>query len=155
LHKADAVVTSLTSYRPDPDADRLILNLLRDRYSNVMFWTQQAADLPYLRALGDYDFEILAPNVRAYSDRLAGQRVDYVGSRLHGGIRALQNKRRSLVISVDNRATEIGRDTGLPVLERSNLDAIRHWIDAPSPTKIGLPTAAIAKWKAQFVADAR
>lgn len=154
-HKADTVVTSLTSYRPDPEADRLILDLLRDRYARVLFWTQQAGDLPYLRALGDYEFEIIAPNVRAYSERLAGEQVDYVGSRLHGGIRALQNKRRALVVSVDNRATEIGRDTGLPVVERSDLDAIRHWIDAPGPTKICLPTAAIARWKAQFAAGAQ
>ena len=29
---------------------------------------------------------------------------DYIGTRLHGGIRALQHGRRSLILSVDNRA---------------------------------------------------
>lgn len=149
--KADTVVTALTFYRPQPDTDRATLDLLRERYDRVLFWTQQAEDLPYLRSLGSYDFEVISPNVGAYSELLRSRDVDFVGSRLHGGIRALQHGRRTLVIGVDNRATEIGRDTGLPVVGRADVAAIDAWITAPVPTLIHLPTEAIARWKGQFL----
>jgi hypothetical protein len=42
--------------------------------------------------------------------------VDFVGARLHGGIRALQRGRRTLTIALDNRAREIAGDTGMPVV---------------------------------------
>ncbi len=80
--------------------------------------------------------------------------VDFVGARLHGGIRALQRGRRALIVPVDNRAAEISKSTVLPVASRDEPEAIERWILDPQPTRIVLPWSAIAQWKAQFAPTA-
>jgi hypothetical protein len=144
------VLTTLTSYRPNVESDTATLKLLQKSYDKVYFWSQQFEDLAYLRSLGSFNFEIIDPNTNAYSAFLRENDADYVGSRLHGGIRALQNNKRSLIISVDNRATEIGKDTDLPVVKREDIAAIEKWIEHPANTRIRLPLSAISQWRQQF-----
>ena len=79
--------------------------------------------------------------------------IDFIGSRLHGGIRALNYKRRALIIGVDNRATEINRDTNLPFISRENIEHANKWINSVSKTEIHLPNDNINEWKSQFVND--
>jgi len=76
--------------------------------------------------------------------------VDYVGSRLHGGIRALQFKKRTLVIGIDHRSAEIANDTGLPVLRRTEMNGLETWVNGNLPTRINLPTDNITNWKANL-----
>lgn len=148
--KADTVVATLTGYHPDPVADGAMIDLLCKSYKNVHFWVQQTEDFEYAQKLANGRVKFLQPSLKAYTRFLAENHTDYVGSRLHGGMRALQMGRRSLILAIDNRATEISRDTGLPVIERREIDAIGRWINGPTPTAIRLPTAAIEAWKAQF-----
>lgn len=148
--KADEVITALTYYRPKPDEDRALLTLLSRTYDKIWLWVQQPEDLAYAQSLGDFAFSTIPPNVAAYSQLLASERIDFVGSRLHGGIRALQHGRRTLILAIDNRAREIGRDTGLPVIERDDLAGIESWIDSMSVTSVKLPIDAIDNWREQF-----
>lgn len=148
--KAAEAVVALTFYRADRAADTAFLELVVAHYDTVHFWIQQYDDLAYVRSLGNFPLRILPPNVAAYTDFLESESVDFLGSRLHGGIRALHSKRRTLILAVDNRAREIGRDTGLPVVERSDLEAIKAWIGAETPTRITLPHVEIARWRQQF-----
>lgn len=148
--RSKEVVTTLTYYRADPENDRKTLDLLRKNYDRIHFWSQQCEDLAYLRSLGSYDVQIIDPNLGAYSDFLRDNDVDYVGSRLHGGIHALHHDRRALIVVVDNRAAEIGKDTNLPIVKRSDIAAIEQWIAFPAPTEVRLPVEAIDTWKAQF-----
>ena len=58
---------------------------------------------------------------------------------------------RSLILAVDNRASEIAKDTNLPVLPRGgNLDVLEEQICSAWETQIDLPTTAIRQWKNQF-----
>ena len=148
--RAREALTFLTFYNRDPAADGALLDLLVRRYERVHFWPQQYEDLIYLRSLGDRPISIVAPTVADYDAFLDAHAVDVVGSRLHGGIRALQRRRRALVLAIDNRAREIARDTGLPVADRSDLAAVERWIAEPAPTRMHLPDDAIAAWKSQF-----
>ncbi|HJG62994.1 MAG TPA: hypothetical protein K8W21_08480, partial [Enorma massiliensis] len=96
-------------------------------------------------------FTILPPSLEALDRVLERDDVDYVGTRLHAGIRALNHGRRSLVVTVDNRARHISQDTGLPTLERTELgEKLTDWINGSYATEIVLPEEAIAAWKAQF-----
>jgi len=149
--RARAVVALLTYYAPKPDIDRALLDELACRYEKIYFWPQQFEDLAYLRSLGDYPVEVIPPSVAAYTEFLDREPVDVVGSRLHGGIRALQRGRRALVVAIDNRAPEIARDTGLPVVARTDLPAIRRWIEDPTPVRLRLPVPAIDEWRAGLV----
>ncbi|QXQ05072.1 polysaccharide pyruvyl transferase family protein [Sphingosinicellaceae bacterium] len=148
--KATRVVTTLTFYSKDEAADRRMLELLKGNYATVAIWSQQAPDLAYLESLGVPGIEVIPPTLRAYNSYLDNEDIDFIGTRLHGGVRAMQKGHRALIIGIDNRATEIARDTGLPVVPRGSDEAISAWIHAGCATTITLPTEAIAQWKAQF-----
>ncbi|MDR3401548.1 MAG: polysaccharide pyruvyl transferase family protein [Chthoniobacter sp.] len=150
VRKARHAVFAVTYYRPAPEQDRRVFEILKRHYETVYVWPQQSEDLPYLREIGVTDFVPIAADVAAYDRLLDEEDVDFVGARLHGGIRALQHGRRALIIPVDNRAAEISISTALPVASRAEPEAIEWWIDNPRPTAIVLPTAAIEQWKAQF-----
>jgi hypothetical protein len=98
---------------------------------------------------------MVPPSVAEYSALLDSEPVDVVGSRLHGGIRALQRGRRAQIMAIDNRAREIARDTGLSVLERDDLAGLRRWIENPAPLRLELPRQAIAEWRESFAIHAR
>lgn len=148
--RAPRVVTTLTGYNADPEADRAVFDVLLRHYEEVVLWVQQPEDFAYGASLGQGRVKFIAPNLASYTEFLRHNHVDYVGSRLHGGIRALQTGKRSLILAVDNRAVEISRDTHLPVVKRDDAMAIARWITTAAPTQIQLPTATIDEWLAQF-----
>jgi polysaccharide pyruvyl transferase WcaK-like protein len=148
--RARDVVFTLTAWRAGPEADRAFVDLLRRLYRRVHFFSQQREDYDYLQRLGSDRVRLVTPTTRGFTEFLASEDVDYVGTRLHGGIRALQQGRRSLILSVDNRALEICRDTSLPVLERTARTEIEQWIEGDHVFDIRLPLEAIDAWKAQF-----
>lgn len=148
--KTSEVVTTLTFYLRDLEGDRKFLQLLQANYSKVHFWPQQREDMQYFNALGISGVEMVNPSLKAYNALVANPDVEFLGTRLHGGIRALQNGRRALIIAVDNRAKEISRDTALPTVARGDLSAMESWIKGDRPTVIHLPQAAIDEWRGQF-----
>jgi hypothetical protein len=153
--KAPDAVFTLTAWRPDPAADRAFIETLRRHYRRLFFFPQMRDDLAYLESFGFDGIRLIQPAVKAYTRFLDDEEVDVVGTRLHGGIRALQRGRRALVLGIDNRGTEIAKDTNLPVVPRDDAAAIARWIEAPAPTDIRLPHAAISAWKEQFGGSAR
>ena len=150
--KGKYVVTSLTYYRPDQEYDRLMLNILLKNYEKVFLWTQQDQDLNYFQSLNiQGEIIVLRPTLASYDSLLKECKgLDYVGSRLHGGIRALNHKVRSLIVGIDNRATEIHKDTNLPYIARENMHNLPQWINSNTKTQIILPQENINKWKSQF-----
>ncbi|MEA3535448.1 polysaccharide pyruvyl transferase family protein [Rhizobium sp. CC-YZS058] len=149
--KAPAVVTTLTHYLNRPEEDGEMLRILKERYERVYFWPQQHADMEYFQKLSIPGILQINPTLAAYNDFLDKNNIDFVGTRLHGGIRAMQKFRRALIVKVDNRATEISKDTGLPTMDRKDFKRMREWIDGSPVPVITLPLEAIATWKGQFV----
>lgn len=148
--KAPKVVTTLTYYRRNETVDRQVLNVLLGHYGEVYFWPQQSEDQAYFESLGIARIKCIPPSVSRYTAFLNGEAVDFVGTRLHGGIRAMQKSKRTLILAVDNRAREIARTSHLPVLDRSDVTGIEEWISGDQLTSITLPLANIIAWKAQF-----
>jgi polysaccharide pyruvyl transferase WcaK-like protein len=155
VQKARHAVFAVTYYRPAPEADRRLFEMLRKHYDKIYFWPQQAMDVPYVRQLGLEGMIPIDPSIAAYNRVLDQEDVDFVGSRLHGGIRALQRGRRAMIVPVDNRATEISKSSGLPVVSRDEPEAIERWITQPAPVKVVLPVEAMEIWKNQFLLGAR
>ncbi|WP_342642652.1 polysaccharide pyruvyl transferase family protein [Rhodoligotrophos ferricapiens] len=151
--RANSAVFTLSAWRRDPEADRAFVEVLRRQYRHLYFFSQMHKDLSYLDSFGLSDVKHIQPTVEAYTHFLESEDVDFVGTRLHGGIRALQKGRRALILSIDNRAAEISKDTGLPVLARNDLAGIERWIEDGAPTRIALPQSAIDEWKEQFSAE--
>ena len=131
-----------------------MVELLRAHYRTLYFFPQMQDDYAYFRAFGWDDIAIAATTTDTYTRFLRNEDVDFIGTRLHGGIRAMQCGRRALIVAIDNRATEISRDTGLPGVARGDLDGIERWIEGGAATTLRLPQDAIDQWKAQFSADA-
>lgn len=144
--QADVVVTMITDYRKDPRRDRMLLETLENLYSHVIAYPQGTGDAVYLRDIG-FQGRILGHDLD-FIDRLRKEygTFDYVGTRLHGGIFCLQHHIRSIVISVDNRAREIARDTGLCCIE-ADAQLIRDTVRAPLNQHLRLPLQAIADWR--------
>lgn len=150
--KAKSVVTTLTAYHADRKDDKQIINILTSLYNQVFFWPQQIEDVDYLMSL-DFDKSkiiVLPPSLKSYDEVLTFEDIDYVGTRLHGGIRALNFGKRTLIIGIDNRAVEINKTTNLPLLNRPDIGQLEEMINKDRSTDIFLPHENIIKWKQQF-----
>jgi len=148
--KQDVVVFTFTDYARNLEADNAITAELAQRYRKVYCWLQGSNDYEYAQSLQSNSIEYIAPSIEAYAEFLEVTDCDYVGTRLHAGIRALQAGRRALILAVDNRATEIANDIGLPVIARDNIDAIKRTLDRGWDLDICVPYPAINAWVRQF-----
>lgn len=154
IKKATNVIFTLTDYSKDPDSDIFLIETLLNSYENIYYWVQSRKDLIYLNELNiDISrIKIISPSLRAYTDFLESTDCDYVGTRLHGGVRALQKKKRTIIIGVDNRAIEKKKDFNLTVIERSELkNNLKKLIDSELKMDIKIPIDNIARWKCQFL----
>lgn len=147
--KAKSAIVSLTYYRPDP-ADAELIRLLLKEYETVHFWCQMEKDRDYLDSMSlGVQIPVIA-DVESYNRLLETGSVDVIGTRLHGGIRALQFGCRALILTVDNRAIELAKKTNIPVVDRRDLRSIKDWIGSSPAVSITLPWDAIDAWKGQF-----
>jgi Polysaccharide pyruvyl transferase len=154
MHKSENALLMLTDYAPEPELDYKLLQLVCANYKKVFVWLQGKRDGTYLSDLApDLTSRLttIEHSYDAFQQFLAsGISFDYIGTRLHGGVKCLLNRRRSLVIAIDNRAAEIAKDTNLPTAARADFDKIMRWIESPSPTRISLNTEVIEQWRSQF-----
>jgi polysaccharide pyruvyl transferase WcaK-like protein len=150
--RQEAVVFTLTAYAKHRERDIALMRVLAELYSEVFYWPQGRGDEDYIESLGEISPKIstLPPTLASYDKLLADGSCDYVGTRLHGGIRAMQHGRHSLILAVDNRAIEMGRDVGLNVSTAADEASLREAIERRVSMKVSLPTAEINRWKAQF-----
>lgn len=107
----DAVLLTLTGYRPDEARDIRLLRAAMKKFRHIRFWPQGfGQDRSYLASIlspDEFDrIEILPATLTAFDESLA-EGFCHLGTRLHAGIRALQSQRPSLVVPVDNRAGEM------------------------------------------------
>lgn len=146
--KKDIVIFTLTDYNRNPELDKKIIKNLRASYAKIAIWIQGMKDLEYLKELAIENIfdEIVPPNLVAYDRFLMENSCDYVGTRLHAGVRALQYKRRALIIAVDNRAEEMRKDFNIPVIKRSDEEiSLEPW-NSEFSISINLDYQAIKKW---------
>lgn len=146
---SDAVVCTVTDYRPDPARDGRMLDLLRRHYARRYLWLQGSGDWAYLRRLDTRGFEIVDPSLAAF-DAVLRTGCEFLGTRLHAGVRAMQAGCYTRIVPVDNRAAEMARDFRLPVLTELSKDAFRRAFVTERGSTLRLPVEAIARWKAQF-----
>jgi len=147
--KRDLVVTTITDYMRDPDRDRLMLEILKKHYRKVYVWIQGSKDQSYIESLTS-DVHYIPPKLSAFDTFLEHHPCEYVGTRLHAGIRALQKKRKAIIIGIDNRALEMRNDIGLNVLERQRMELLEAKIHEEMSVKLYLDNDAIQQWKTQF-----
>lgn len=148
--KSDEVVFTLTDYAQDEQKDKYLINILLKHYNKVYFWIQGIGDLDYLQKIYKGNQIILVdPSLAAY-DEILERKIDFIGTRLHAGIRAMQRKCRTVIISVDNRTEDMKKDINLCVVSRNELDTLETLIYRKIPTQLNIKIENIEKWLSQF-----
>jgi len=129
-----------------------MLNTLKNEYDKVYIWIQGQLDYEYLQKIvNTKEFILVPPTLKALDEVLEKEDLDYIGTRLHAGIRSLNKFHRSLIISIDNRAREMAKYTNIPVMERVDMkNNLVEWIYSNQETNIQLPINEINLWKNQF-----
>ena len=148
--KASSCVVTLTDYNKSVDHDKMMIDICRRNYERVFFWPQGSGDVDYVRSLSVDGLNILPWNLNAFNSLLCNSNVDYIGTRLHGGIRAMQFARRAIILEIDNRAREMGATCNLPTVARDDAQSLEDMIVSEWETHVELPHAAIDRWKSQF-----
>lgn len=152
--KARNVVFTLTDNTRSIEEDCKLIDILISHYEEVLFWPQGSEDLEYFHSLKNLKksrIQILSCHLNSLDKALNINDIEYVGTRLHAGIRAIQKKKRSLIISIDNRATEMHKDFNLPVIGRNELELLPLKIETDRITSLNIPLESIKTWKDQFM----
>jgi polysaccharide pyruvyl transferase WcaK-like protein len=147
--RSDTAVCTVTDYRPDLARDTLMLDGIRRHFAKRYLWLQGTGDHGYIQNLDLSGFEIIDPNLRSFDEVLA-RPCEFFGTRLHAGIRAMQFGRYTRIVAVDNRAAEMGKDFGLPVISDLSAESVERAFVTDRQISLRLPFEAIAKWRAQF-----
>lgn len=149
--KADKVVMTLTDYRQSEKQDIELFKILKRNYEKVYLWLQGREDYKYSRNIVDDATIIISPSLTEYDKLLDSDiSIDYVGTRLHAGIRAMQHKRRTIIIGIDSRAIEKSKDFHIKVIKREDIELVESMINSKFETRLNIPFDNIEKWKKQF-----
>lgn len=149
--KADSVVMTITGSDRDRVNDQAMFDICKKNYNKRFLWLQTIHDLPYLKTLEDLDdVELINSDLESYSIFLQNNDVDYVGTRLHGGIFAMQHKKRSIIIAIDNRATNINKVNKLNCIQRKDIKELDRMINNDIITNLNIDYDSIERWKKQF-----
>ena len=151
IEKSDKVVFTLTARSNIDKRDQFIIDTLIKNYSEIYFWPQGLGDFEYLHRYNDIQkINILEPTKEAYDTFLTTHEIDYVGTRLHGGIYAMRHKRRSIIIAIDERARAINESNNLNCLDKNKISELPNIINSKINTNIKMNIDAICQWKSQF-----
>jgi len=149
--KQDSVVFTITDYNKDPQRDKMMINACLNNYKKVLCFPQGIGDIQYVKELGFINnIEFLKPRINDFNLILETKTVDYIGTRLHAGIRALQKSIHSIIIGIDNRTIEMGKNFGLLFINYENIKELDELIKRREPIYLNIPFNEIDKWKAQF-----
>lgn len=152
--KAPQVVFTLNHHLQVDKKDQYIIDTLIRNYEEVYFWPQYLEDFNYLQGFNNIDkIHILQASKDDYDHFLTNTDCDYVGTRLHGGIYAMRHRRRSIVISFDERARAINDDYHLNCIDKSHLENLESMICSEFSTEVKMNFDAISRWKSQFTCN--
>lgn len=150
--KAEQVIFTLTASDIVHNEYQILIDTLLENYKEVYYWPQGIDDYDYLHQFRHIKgIKILQATLSAYRNYLSTHDTDYVGTRLHGGVYAMRNKRRSIIIAIDERARAINYDTNINCIEMGDIINLDSLIRSDIATSIQMPFDEIARWKSQFV----
>ena len=86
----------------------------------------------------------------AFSEVLSRPDIEYVGTRLHAGMFAMQHKKRTIILAIDNRVRDMKKVYDLHVIERKEIEKLDDMIESTLPTDIRLKQENIDLWLSQF-----
>lgn len=149
--KSDSALITLTGRSEANPNEQKMIDIVVKNYSKVYCWIQGDLDLDYLHKFHNIEnIEVIPPTKDAYENILNTVDLDYIGTRLHGGVYAMRHKKRAIIIAIDERAREINAKNNLNCLMQDEIDKLEDMINSEFETEVKMPFDEIARWKAQF-----
>lgn len=149
--KSDTALITLTARSVINPNEQKMINIVKKNYSKVYCWIQGDDDLKYFNKFSNTEgIELIPPSKDAYEKILDTVDLDYIGTRLHGGVYAMRHRKRAIIIAIDERAKEINSNNNLNCLMIDEIDKLDEMINSEFETRIAMPFDEIARWKAQF-----
>lgn len=149
--KSDAVIFTLTDYGRAHEADQKLIDILLANYKEVYFWIQGVYDKEYLETFQHTEqIRIVPPTIERFDEILGRDDIEYVGTRLHAGMFAMQHQKRTVILAIDNRVRDMKLTYDLNVLERGQIDQLNRYINSEIKTNLKINFKNIRKWFSQF-----
>ena len=151
--KAKRVVFSISGFtkQQNSEYDQKLIDILRSEYEDLFFWCQAYLDEEYFDTFEDTANIKRIYSLKEFADLLDTGDIDYVGTRLHGGIMAIQHGVWTIVIAIDQRARGFHQSNNLAICERKEIAGkLPEMIESTFETKIIVNHDAIDRWKKQF-----
>lgn len=150
--KSDNVIFSLSGYnlQQGPNEDKIMLDILFDNYKELYAWIQTTRDEQYIDSLLNGRNVKKIRSLAEYEKALSMENIEYVGTRLHGGVYAMLHQKRTIVVAIDNRARGFHITHHLPIVERSEIKTLAERINSEFETSISNPTENINTFLNQF-----
>ena len=128
------------------------MDILKRCYDTVYFWVQGDRDWDYFQKLERTEgITVVPPSKEAYHRLLCEADLDYIGTRLHGGVYAMRHKKRAIIIAIDERARAIHAANNLNCIEQHAIATeLEPMIRSEFETKIRMPFDQIEAWRSQF-----
>lgn len=152
-NKTSKVIFTLTDYCKNPEKDQQLINILNNNYKELYFWIQGSGDFDYIHTFKNIDKIKIVYSLGEYDELLNNGDIDYVGTRLHAGIFAMQHKVRSIIIAIDNRTRDMKETYHLITVERDEIENLDTLINSSFKTDINLDEDKIKTWKQQFIEE--
>lgn len=154
--KCKSVIFTVTDYCPDRKNDVEMINILCNNYDSIYCWIQGIHDQEYINSLKldskiEGKISYIGPSLDEYNNYLRNNECDYVGTRLHAGIKAMQCGKRSIIIGVDNRARDMNETYHLNYIERKDIaTGLENYINSSIITDVKINENNIRKFLNQF-----
>jgi translation initiation factor 1 (eIF-1/SUI1) len=76
--------------------------------------------------------------------------IEYVGTRLHGGMFAMQHKKRTITIAIDHRVRDMNAVYAINIIERNEMNKLADMIHSDFATDVRINQKNIDQWLSQF-----
>ena len=153
VEKSDKVIFTITDYMKDAEKDKIMIDVLGRNYGELYCWIQGSMDLEYLESLeaDNEKIKLISPSLQAYNKFLDDIDCDYVGTRLHAGIKAMQKMKRTIIVGVDNRAYDMHLTYNFNYINRNSIENLENMINSSLDTVINIDERKINSFLNQFV----
>lgn len=142
-------VSGQTKYQ-NRERDQLLLSTVEQLYDKIYFWVQTYEDEPYFRSLQHTKDVQYVYSLKQYGDICDHGDVDYVGTRLHGGVFAMQHGVRAVIVEIDHRAKGFREINNINTIPRERLEELSDYLQGTIQTKVHLREKEIKEWTSQF-----
>lgn len=153
VNKARNAVITVSGQKKyqNPERDQMLIDVVERNYDKIYIWIQTYEDEGYFQSLKHTKDITYIYSLRQYGEICDNGNVDYVGTRLHGGIYAMQHGVRSVIVEIDHRAKGFKEINNINTIARDELEGLEDYMNSPIRTEVHLREKDIKEWMGQFV----